>query len=249
MDPRMEQAVDELEAEQDDLDTVLASLSDDQWLTPTSAEGWDVRDQVSHLADVNEIALDTATGGPRSLNTYVGTFASTEDFTLSGCLRGRAMTPAEVLAWYRASSPPLNDHLRTRKATDHIPWGLGFKAPTLATARLMETWAHGLDVTDALGLEPILTPRLRSVAWLVTNALPYAFTAAGVTPPPGTLRAEVTFEGDVWTFGPDDASDKIEGDAYEYCRVGIQRAKREETSLKAIGPLAEAALTNARAFL
>lgn len=249
MDARMQAAVDELEAEQNDLDSVLASLTDDQWLTPTSAEGWDVRDQISHLADVNEVAFDTATGGPRSLNASVATFPTPEDFTMSGCLRGRAMSPAEVLTWYRTSSKPLNDHLRTRSASDHIPWGLGFKAPTLATARLMETWAHGLDVTDALGVEPILTPRLRSVAWLVTNALPYAFMTAGITPPPGTLRVEVTFEGEVWTFGPDDATDRIEGDAYEYCRVGIQRAKREETSLKAIGKLAEAALTNARAFL
>jgi uncharacterized protein (TIGR03084 family) len=249
MDPKIERAVAELEAEQADLDAVLASLPDEEWLTPTPAEGWDVRDQVSHLADCNEIALDTATGGPRPLNDYVATFASTEDFTLSGCLRGRAMTPAEVLAWFRASAKPLNDHLRTRSADDKIPWGLGFKAPTLATARLMETWAHGLDITEAVGLPPIRTPRLRSVAWLVTNALPYAFLAAKITPPPGTLRVEVTFEGEVWTFGPEDATDRIEGDAFEYCRVGIQRAKREDTSLKAIGPLAEAALTHARAFL
>lgn len=249
MDPRMEQAVGELEAEQRDLDAVLAILTDEQWRTPTGAEGWDVRDQVSHLADVNEIALDTATGGPRSLNTFAANFSSPEEFTLSGCLRGRAMTPAEVLAWYRASCASLNDHLRTRDPKDHIPWGLGFKAPTLATARLMETWAHGLDVTDALGVAPIITPRLRSVAWLVTNALPYAFTIAGIERPPGTLRVEVTYEGEVWTFGPDDATDRIEGDAVEYCRLGVQRTTREQTSLKAIGPLADAALSNARAFL
>lgn len=249
MDPKIARAVAELEAEQADLEAVLASLTDEQWLTPTPAQGWDVRDQVSHLADCNEIALDTATGGPRPLNDYVAAFPTTEDFTLSGCLRGRAMEPAEVLEWQRTSAAALNEHLRTRTASDHIPWGLGFKAPTLATARLMEHWAHGLDITEGLGLPPIVTPRLRSVAWLVTNALPYAFMVAGTTPPPGTLRVEVTYGGDVWTFGPEDATDRIEGDAFEFCRVGIQRAKREDTSLKAVGPLAEAALTNARAYL
>lgn len=245
----MDDAVAELEAEQADIDAVLAPLSDQAWLTPTPAVGWDIRDQVSHLADVNDVAYDTATGGPRSLNIDVARFASPEEFTESACITGRAMAPAEVLAWWRTSSARVNDRLRAMDPRERVPWGLGMSARTLATARLMEHWAHAEDIRAALGLAPNATPRLRSIAWLVTNALPYAFSYAGVTPPAGALRVEVTFGGDTWTFGPDDATDLIEGDALEYCRLGIQRTTADQTSLKAHGDLAAAALRHARAFL
>ena len=93
----MKEAVAVLAAEQADLEQLLRGQSDEAWLTPTPAHGWDVRDQVSHLADVEEIAYDTATAGPRQLNKEALSFESPEAFTESGCEKGRKMKPAEVL--------------------------------------------------------------------------------------------------------------------------------------------------------
>ncbi|MGZ4121163.1 MAG: maleylpyruvate isomerase family mycothiol-dependent enzyme [Actinomycetota bacterium] len=246
----MDEPVAELEAEHGDLEAVLRPLSDEQWLLPTPAEGWDIRDQVSHLADTNDICVDTITAGPRPLNTEALRFPSPEAFTQSGVDKGRAMTPAAVLEWWRTSAARNRDALRACDARDRVPWGLGMSAKMMATARMMETWAHGGDIRGALGLEPSATPRLRSVAFLTVRAVPYALSYAKVEQPPGTLRAELTFDGEVWPIGPYDADNLITGDALEFCRLGIRRTTRAQTqTLKAIGPLAEAALDNLRAFL
>ena len=246
----MQEAVDELHAEQTDLEAVLRALAPESWRLPTPAAGWDVRDQVSHLADTEEIAHDTASGGPRQLNTEALAFTSPEAFTESGCEKGRRMESAEVLTWWVDGAARTRGVLAALDPKFRVPWGLGMSARSFASARLMETWAHGLDIRAAAGEPPNITPRLRSVAWLIVQALPYAFRVAKREQPPGTLRVELDYEGERWTFGAEDADNTIAGPAGEFCRVGVQRMPlADATGLKADGPLAEAALQNARAFL
>ena len=173
-----------------------------------------------------------------------------EEFTESGCEKGRAMEPAEVLDWWRASAERVCEVLLTRDPKERIPWGLGMGARSMATARLMETWAHAGDVRRALGMPRGSSPRLHSISFLTLRAVPYALSVAKVTPPPGTLRAELTYDGQTWSLGPDDADNLITGEALEFCTLGVRRMTRAETTtLKAHGPLAEAALDNLRAFL
>ena len=246
----MNEAVAELRAEQAELEAILRSLSPEHWAAPTPAQGWDVRDQVSHLADTNEIAYDTAAGGPRQLNEEALTFPTPEAFTESGCIKGRAMDPAQVLDWWTTTAERVNEMLLTKDPKERLPWGLGMSARMLVTARLMEHWAHGLDIRAAVGEQPNPTPRLRSIALLIFKAMPYAFSVVKVSPPAGTLRVELDFDGERWTLGAEDADNVISGDALEYCMVGVQRMHHEEAkTLKAQGPLAEAALKYARAFL
>jgi uncharacterized protein (TIGR03084 family) len=246
----MQEAVEELRAEQADLERVLRALPAEAWLLPTPAAGWDVRDQVAHLADTEEIAHDTASGGPRQLNTEALNFTSPEAFTESGCEKGRRMEPADVLAWWVDGADKTRKVLSALDPKTRVPWGLGMSARSFASARLMETWAHGLDIRAAAGEQPNITPRLRTVAWLIVQALPYAFRVAQREAPPGSLRVELDFEGDRWTFGPDDADNAIAGPAGEFCRVGVQRMRlADAANLKAEGPLAEASLQVARAFL
>jgi uncharacterized protein (TIGR03084 family) len=246
----MTEAVAELHAEQADLEALLRTLPAESWLLPTPAAGWDVRDQVSHLADTEEIAHDTASGGPRQLNTEAMTFETPERFTESGCEKGRTMTGAEVLRWWVEGAARTRAVLESLDPKARVPWGLGMSARSFATARLMETWAHGLDIRAAVGEPPNETPRLRSVAWLIVQALPYAFRHAGREQPAGTLRVELDFQGEPWILGPEDADATITGPAGEFCRRGVQRLALEDApNLKAQGRLAEEFLPIARAFL
>jgi len=246
----MREAVAMLADEQASLERVLRGLDPNQWLIATPAVGWDVRDQVSHLADTEEIANDTATGGARQLNAEAMSFASPEAFTESGCEKGRAMEPHQVLEWWVTGAARTRETLAGKDPKERIPWGLGMSARSFVSARLMETWAHGLDIRAAVGADFDFSPRLKDVAFLIIRALPYAFRVAQREQPPGELRVELTFDGETWTFGPDDAGDRITGEAQEFCRVGVQRMKRAEaTTLKAEGDLADAALDVARAFL
>jgi uncharacterized protein (TIGR03084 family) len=244
--------LDALAREQTGLQTELGNLATDDWFRPTPAKGWDVRDTVAHLADIDEIAIDTCTAGPRPLNDFAAQFASPEDTTLWGVLRGRRRSGREVLTWWEDTSSRERDVLAGVDAAMRIPWGIGMRRPSLVTARLMETWAHGLDVREAVGLPVVDSDRLRHVAWLGYRALPYAFSFAGRERPPGELRVEVTSpSGDeIWEYGPADAPNRITGPAGELCRLFAHRISRDEArGLVAEGDGAVAALEVARAFL
>ena len=175
----------------------------------------------------------------------------------AGVARGRAMSPAEVLDWWWTAAARNREALAALDASVRVPWGLGMGWRAFVTARLMEHWAHGLDIRAGVGKPGTDTARLRHVAWIGVNAAALCLTVAGVEPPAGhTLRVELVpppgdgDPGEVWAFGPDDATDRITGPAGEWCRRVVQRATPAETpGLVAEGPLAELALKHARAFL
>lgn len=243
--------VDDLAAEQQALVDLLEPIDADTWLTPTPAPGWDVRDTVAHLADTDDIAVDTCTAGPRSLGALGAQCASAEDLTLLGVIAGRKLPGAEVLAWWEQARSREQDVLRALDPAVRVPWGLGMRPPSFVTARMMETWAHGLDIRAALGAADGDTDRLRHIAWIGLRALPYACSVAGVEPPAGPLRVELTLpSGAVWVQGPEDAPDHITGPAGAFCRVFVQRLDADEaTDLVATGDGARLALRVARAYL
>jgi uncharacterized protein (TIGR03084 family) len=244
--------LDALEREQTNLQAELRELPADDWFRPTPAKGWDVRDTVAHLADTDEIAIDTCTDGPRPLNDFATRFASAEDTTLWGVLRGRRRSGREVLSWWEDTSARERDVIAGLDPATRVPWGLGMRPPSFVTARLMETWAHGLDVRTALDLPIVDTAVLRHVAWLSYRALPYAFSFAGRDLPPDGVRVELSApSGDeTWEYGPSDAPNLITGPAGEFCRLFVHRMSRDEArGLRAEGEGAVAALEVARAFL
>jgi uncharacterized protein (TIGR03084 family) len=247
----MQDLLDDLGAEQRGLQDVLRTIDTDAWLLPTPARGWDVRDTIAHLADTDEMAIATATGEPGSLNERAAIAASGEDVTYQGVLHGRRMPGPAVLTWWESSALNLHEMFLAVDPNARVPWGIGMRPPSLITARLMETWAHGLDVCAALNTEPHDTDRLAHIAWLATRALPYAYSVAGREPPPEPLRVELTLpSGAVWTMGPEAAANRITGPAGEYCRVFVHRSKLADApNVHAEGDAAIDALRVARAFL
>jgi len=240
----------DLAAEEESLRARVAALDREAWLAPTPSRFWDVRDTISHLAHTDDAAVEVCTGG-RTLLEMVAGFASGEDFTLSGVLAGRRLDGPAVLEWWDRSAQRQAEVLASLDPVARVPWGLGMRAPSFVTARLMETWAHGLDVHAALGVEAVDTDRLRHVAWLAIRALPYAYSVAGRADPATPLRVELDGPGgERWSFGPADAADVISGPAGVFCRLFVKRIERDEaTGLEARGRAAEAALDVARAYL
>jgi uncharacterized protein (TIGR03084 family) len=245
--------VDVLAAEQLALLEVLVSLSEKGWSTPTPAAGWDITDQVSHLADTEEVAHDTVEGGPRNLAMESEGHRADGGLIAYGVKRGRALrSPAAVLEWWQTAADRNRTALRRADVGRRVPWGLGMKWRSFVTARLMEHWAHGLDIRAAIGVPYPDTERLEHIAHLCYGSLPYAFTVAGVTPPPNrTLRIELKGpSGQHWVFGPSDATDSITGPAGIWCRRAVQRiTPKEAEALEVSGPLAAMGVSYARAFL
>jgi len=130
-----------------------------------------------------------------------------------------------------------------------VQWVTGpVKPATLATTRLAEYWAHGLDITGPLGIDFPDTDRLRNIAWLAHRTLPYAFSLAGEAP--AVVRCSLTAPDGVttWTFGPDDAESEISGPAGVFCRVAAQRLDPAASGLKATGPHGATALRVIRTY-
>jgi uncharacterized protein (TIGR03084 family) len=243
--------LDDLAAEQHELLDLVRTIDEDDWLRPTPARGWDVRDTIAHLADTDELAIATATGAPGGLNDRSAVSASTEDVTYQGVLRGRRGSGRAVADWWASTTVAIREMFLALDPGGRVPWGIGMRPAALVTARLMETWAHGLDVHAALGVDPVDTDRLAHVAWLATRALPYAYTVAGRDPPGEPLRVELTLpSGAAWSTGPEDADNRITGPAGEYCRVFVQRlTPADAPALRGAGPAATDALAVARAYL
>jgi uncharacterized protein (TIGR03084 family) len=242
--------VGDLEAEQLELQAVVAAIDSDAWLAPTPAWSWDVRDTIAHLADTDEMAIDTAQGGPYAINDLAARAASGADVTYHGVLRGRRLAGPDVGTWWERTSHAERTMLRELPPDARVPWGIGMRTPSFVTARLMETWAHGLDVRAALGVPAVDTDRLAHVAWLATRALPYAYSVAGIPPPEAPLRVVLSLpSGAPWAFGPEAAADRITGSAGDYCRVFVHRRRPADTNLVIEGDAARAAIAVARAFL
>jgi len=249
--PGVGDLLDDLAAEQRALQEVLASIDADGWLCPTPARGWDVRDTIAHLADTDEMAIATATDRPGSINSRAAAAASSEDVTYQGVLAGRRLAGRDVLTWWESTAAAEHEMFRTVDPNVRVPWGIGMRLASFVTARLMECWAHGLDVRAALGREPHDTDRLAHIAWLATRALSYAYGVAGREPTTEPLRVELTLpSGAPWSFGPTSATSRITGPAGEYCRVFVHRmARADARAVRAEGPAAIDALAVARAFL
>ena len=119
----------------------------------------------------------------------------------------------------------------------------------MATARLMETWAHGLDVADALGVRRPATARLRSVAHIGVRTRDFAFTVHGLTPPAEPFHVELSGpDGELWSWGPQDAAQTVTGPAEDFCMLVTQRRAPRELDVVAVGPDAQKWLTIAQAF-
>jgi uncharacterized protein (TIGR03084 family) len=122
-------------------------------------------------------------------------------------------------------------------------------AASMATARLMETWAHGVDVRDALGRPSPATSRLRAVAHLGVRTRDFAFGVHGQTPPAEAFRVELTGpDGELWTWGPPEAAQRVTGPALDLCLRVTQRRARADLALSAEGADADRRLDLAQAF-
>ena len=240
----------DLEAECQSLDALVAGLDDAGWDTLTPAEGWTVKDQISHLASVDEWAA-LAAGDPEGFRAWMTTLPADPDAMVNSPVEeARGRSGPDVLAWWRRARAGLAGALEGVDPTSRAPWfGPPMAIPTLLTARLMETWAHGEDVAEALGVERPATIRLRHVAHLGVRTRAHAYASRGRPLPSVDVRVELTGpDGDTWTWGDEAAPARVLGPAIDFCRVVTRRRHPSETALAAIGDAAAEWLSIAQAF-
>lgn len=233
-----------------ELESLVAPLGAEGWRRPTPAPGWTVAHQIGHLAWTDEVATLSATDpdGFARMLAEAGPRAAT--FVDEGAEAAAAMPADELLHRWRSGRTALVAALRAVPDGAKVPWfGPPMRPGSMITARLMETWAHGQDVADALGVTRTPTHRLRAVAHIGARTRDFAYAVHGRTPPAAEFRIELTApDGTLWSWGPADAEQRITGPALDFCLLVTQRRHPADLAVRADGADAAEWLTIAQAF-
>jgi uncharacterized protein (TIGR03084 family) len=241
---------DDLAAESAELRGILAGLDEATWRCPTPAEGWTVGDQVSHLAHFDDVAVRSAVE-PDAFRADVERTAAEGGVDPDTIAAGyRHLSGAELLAWFDTARGRLVEVFRGLDPGLRVPWfGPPMSAASSLTARIMETWAHGQDVADAVGARREPTARLRHVAHIGVGARAFSYALHGRELPGAPVRVELTApDGGRWTWGPEDAADRVTGPALDFALLITQRRHRDDLALQVTGPHAREWLEIGQAF-
>ncbi len=244
----LHQIARDLVTEQAVLDRIVAGLSDEQWATPTPSAGWTVSDQIGHLTyfDGTAVLAMTAPDAFRaSVEQLIRADTERDRLTL-----GRGVAPSELLARWRANRDRLAEVASALSEDTRVVWyGPSMSAKSFLTARLMEVWAHGQDVVDAVGADRPSSDTLRHIAQLGFMTRGWSYRNRGLDIPEGDVRVELASpSGERWTYGPLGAEHVVEGPALDFCLVVTQRRHLDDTRLRTTGDLARDWLLRAQAF-
>jgi enediyne biosynthesis protein E11 len=240
----------DLVAEGDALDELVAGLADEQWALPTPAPGWTISHQVAHMASVAGIAR-LAAADPDTFIALTSGAADDFDGSVHALLVPYlAHSPSELLARWRSDRAAASDALGALPPDQLVPWVVReIPAGVLACAGIMELFAHGQDIADAIGARRDYTDRIGHLAFFAARNRDFAYTVRGLEPPDEPFRIELTApSGEAWTFGPEDASQLVTGPATDFCLLVTRRRHRDDLAVTARGRLADEWLNIAQAY-
>ena len=245
-----DRVIADLAAEHAALGDLVADIDEGAWRTATPAEGWDVADSLSHLHffDIRAaLAIEDPERFARDTAEMMAAFAKGGDPSVAF---GRSVPGRELLAAWREKSAALVRAGREGDRSRRVPWyGPSMSLASFLTARLMETWSHGVDVSDALSKPIVVSPRLRHVAHIGVLARANSYRARGREVPEADIRVELAApDGSSWTWGNETAPESVTGPALDFCLLVTQRRHVADTRLVARGDLAAEWLTIAQAF-
>jgi uncharacterized protein (TIGR03084 family) len=241
----------DLADEHEALESLVTGLDDASWRRMTPAAGWSVADQIAHLAYFDDAAALAITDPDafvlaREALVHAAFAEGVDDYTLH---RYREMAPSEILEHWRDARRRLLVAAASLSASARVAWyGPEMSGRSFLTARLMETWAHGVDVADALEVAPSDSARLRHIVRLGYVTRDWSYRVRAETPPDVSIGVRVSdATGTLYTHGPDDALEVISGPALDFCLVVTQRRHVDDTALD-VGQWGRHWMVRAQAF-
>jgi uncharacterized protein (TIGR03084 family) len=246
----MKQICEDLRTEHEELDAALSDLDEEQWMIMTPSPGWNIKDQLRHLAYFDDRAALAASDAEAFGKHLEEVMSDMTAFVKMLDDVGKAMPIPELMAWWRKERKIMLDAFAATGRKDRLPWyGPPMSALSHATARLMETWVHGQDIFDALKLKRKNTDRLRNIAHLGVTTFGWSYKNRGMEPPQAPVRVELTApSGDIWTWGQEDAADKVNGPAEDFCLIVAQRRHVDDTRIETVGDTARDWMLKAQCF-
>jgi uncharacterized protein (TIGR03084 family) len=247
---QLQDVIAALNADGEEVDSLVAGLDDSQWTLPTPAAGWTIAHQVAHLTATFRLAA-LAASDAQGFTALVATLGPDFDANVHAALsQFVGLPPQALLAQFRGARAASAKALAGVPQDQVVPWLVRPLPPAiLACAGMMELFGHGQDIADALGVERGHTDRLRYLAAFAVRTWDFGYLARALTAPETEFRFELTGpSGAQWEFGPAGAAQRISGPAVDFCLLVTRRRHRDDLGLTATGPEAEHWLDIAQAY-
>lgn len=259
--PSIESLLDDLDAERAAVMAIVRELPRASWTLPTRAEPWSVRDQIAHLGWFDG-AFARAISTPAEFEAERDAVTDIAGY-VDRTLREVPEVGPAALAYWQEAARAFDRAARACDPSARLPWyGPSMSLRSAITSRIMETWAHGGDVADAVGARLAPTDRLRHVADIAVRARAQGYRVRGRDVPEVPVRVELTGpSGEVWRWGEPHVSDlgrqddpyhsrgeAITGDAEEFCLVLVRRRHVDDTALQVTGDAAREWMELGQAF-
>ncbi|HSQ69498.1 MAG TPA: TIGR03084 family metal-binding protein [Steroidobacteraceae bacterium] len=248
----MLQEATDFQDESEALFGLLEPLPDADFERSTLFKGWTVNQVIGHLhlwnwaADLTlrDPAAFLEFGAKVMESVASGGLRSFEDRWLEG-RHGRSL----LMEW-REFLGPMAERFASADPKQRVRWaGPDMSVRSSITARLMETWAHGQAVYDLLGVRREDKDRIRSIVQLGVNTFGWTFRNRHLAVPQQVPQLRLTApSGDSWVWNVENATDRIEGTATEFCQVVTQTRNVADTALEVSGEVARQWMSIAQCF-
>ena len=247
----MQQAQDFLD-ESEGLYGAIASLSDAAMERPTTFKGWSINTVIRHLHTWNWAADLSLRDG----DGFKAWFADIQSSVTGGKLTDfeqqwlNGLAGGKLLQVWRESYREVAARFGVADPSMRVKWaGPDMSVRSSVTARLMETWAHGQEIYDALGVVRKNADRIRNIVVLGVNTYGWTFMVRGEQPlEPAPYLKLTAPSGELWTYNSPSEIEVIEGLAEEFCQTVTQVRNIADTSLVVSGPNAQNWMSKAQCF-
>ncbi len=248
----MEQAED-FRAESRALADLLQDLPEADWHRPTQFKDWTIDHVLGHLHLFN-VAAETSLQGEVAFGQFIGPIVKDMQsgksildcqFPWLDGLSGRALFEA-----WRVGAERCADAFAKANPKARVKWvGPDMSALSSITARQMETWAHGQEVFDLLGVERQEQDRIRNIAHLGVSTYGWTFKNRKEPIPEPAPFVELTGpSGAVWTWNDPQEDNVVRGSAVEFSQVVTQVRNIADTDLETRGATAARWMAVAQCF-
>ena len=236
------------------LDAIVAELEPLEWDRITPLDGWTIKDEISHLAYYDRAAFLSATDHEaftKNVEEMIEGFVNYKQMFQKVNSEGNAMDCPSLLNWWRFERDRLLKAYEQLDSKTRLPWyGPPMSVTSSATARLMETWAHGQDICDALKISREGTDRLKHIAHLGVSTFAWSFANRKMEVPDISIYVEVLSpSNELWTWGPQDAEEYVKGSALDFCLIVTQRRRPDDTKIQIQGESAKQWMNIAQTFV
>ena len=221
----------------------LTTLETRHWNMETPFKNRTVNWVVQHLHDADRWALHSITD-PDGFRNWMRERANGKAFDYTRTEGG------ELLEQWFSYMSDLCAAMREADPNLRAPWfGPDMGIRMMATARQMETWSHGQDVYDLLGVTREHTDRVKNICHIGVRTFEWTFVNRKLTPPTPAPYVRLTApSGSIWEWNDHSDQDFIKGSAIDFGRVVTQGRNIADVELQVSGNSASSWMAIAQCF-